>query len=362
MTVAVIDSGVDANHPDLRGQVLKGADFVDGTTDGRSDVVGHGTTVAALIAGRGDDSNGVIGLAYQAKILPVRVLDPQNEYDSADQVARAVRWAVDHGARVINMSLGSADAAPVLSDAVSYAFRHDVVVVACDGNLSNNRGTAVWHPARQPGVVAVAGVERTGMFWDGSLQGPETVLTAPSADITGAHPGGTYWRVNGTSFAAPLVTATAALIRSKYPKLSAATVISRLILTAWDFGPKGRDPEYGYGIVNPAKALTADVPATATNPLLAGPPANRGGQQTAPGSPDKPGPPTSVGTPQAGPERATDRFWPGVVYALLALSCVALVMFAVLIVVGLLLLRRRRTPAAPPLGSPVDRAGRSNTP
>ncbi|HEV2088163.1 MAG TPA: S8 family serine peptidase, partial [Cryptosporangiaceae bacterium] len=205
VTVAVIDSGVDADHPDLRGQVLPGKDFVDGSTDGRKDVVGHGTTVAALIAGRGDDTAGVMGLAYQAKILPIRVLDTKNQYDSADDVARAVRWAVDNGAKVINLSLGSADTSVTLTDALLYAFDHDVVVVACDGNLSNNRGTVVWHPAREPGVVAVSGVVRSGAFWPGSLRGPETALAAPAAEINGAYPGGRYWRVQGTSFASPLV-------------------------------------------------------------------------------------------------------------------------------------------------------------
>src|SRR5215211_1107205 len=254
VTVAVIDSGVDANHPDLRGQVLPGADFVDRSTDGRKDVVGHGTTVASLIAGRGDE-DGVIGLAYRAKILPIRVLDPQNKYDSADVVARAIRWAVDRGAKVVNLSLGSADVAPVLSDALQYAFDHDVVVVACDGNVSNNRGTTVWHPAREPGVIAVSGVVRSGKFWTGSLQGPATVLAAPGADITGAHPGGTYWNVQGTSFASPLVAAAAALVLARFPQMSSADAVNRLIQTAWDFGPKGRDAQFGFGIVNPTRAL-----------------------------------------------------------------------------------------------------------
>ncbi|MFI5955602.1 type VII secretion-associated serine protease mycosin [Cryptosporangium sp. NPDC051539] len=277
VTVAVIDSGVDATHPDLVGQVLPGTDFVDGTTDGRSDVVGHGTAVAAFIAGH-DDPNGVVGLAYQAKILPVRVLDPRNEYDSATTVAKAVRWAVDHGADVINLSLGSADTAKVLTDAVDYAFAKDVVVVACDGNLSNDRGAKVWHPAREPGVVAVSGLLRTGSFWTGSLQGPETVLAAPATELTAAGIDHGYWRVQGTSFGAPMVSATAALIRSRYPKMSAANVINRLITTATDEGAAGRDTEYGYGVVDPVAALTDRVPSVTKNPLLAKPVStNQGG-------------------------------------------------------------------------------------
>ncbi len=346
VTVAVLDSGVDANHPDLRGQVLPGADFVDKTTDGRKDVVGHGTTVASLIAGRGD-SDGVIGLAYRAKILPVRVLDPQNKYDSADVVARALRWAVDRGARVVNLSLGSADVAPVLSDALQYAFDHDVVVVACDGNLSNNRGTTVWHPAREPGVIAVSGVTRTGGFWSGSLQGPATVLAAPAADMTGANPGGDYWAVQGTSFAAPLVSATAALIRAKYPTMSSADVVNRLIRTAWDFGPKGRDGQFGFGIVNPSGALTAKLPPVSANPLLPSAPPATGGQADPTTSP---GAPTGVEQPQADPADRDEPILPRSVFALLALGCVGLIMIAVTGVAIVLLISIRRGQRA--AGSP----------
>ncbi|WP_205752222.1 type VII secretion-associated serine protease mycosin [Cryptosporangium phraense] len=281
VTVAVIDSGVDATHPDLVGQVLPGTDFVDGTTDGRSDVVGHGTAVAAFIAGH-DDPDGVVGLAYQAKILPIRVLDPKNEYDSATTVAKAVRWAVDHGADVINLSLGSADTAKVLTDAIDYAFAKDVVVVACDGNLSNDRGAKVWHPAREPGVIAVSGLLRTGAFWTGSLQGPETVLAAPATELTAAGLDHGYWRVQGTSFGAPMVSASAALLRSRYPKMSAANVINRLITTADDEGPAGRDSEYGYGVVDPVAALTDSVPSVTKNPLLAAPVVNSNQGGSAP--------------------------------------------------------------------------------
>ena len=285
VTVAVIDSGVDATHPDLVGQVLPGIDFVDSSGDGRTDAVGHGTAVAAFIAGR-KDSNGVIGLAYRAKILPIRVLDPRNEYDSAATIAKAVRWAVGHGADVVNLSLGSADTATVLTDAVAYAFSKDVVVVACDGNLSNDRGAKVWHPAREPGVVAVSGLLRTGAFWTGSLQGPETVLAAPATELTAAGLDHGYWKVQGTSFGAPMVSATAALIRSRYPELSAANVVNRLISTADDAGPAGRDNQYGYGVVDPMRALTDQAATVGRNPLLAGSSTNQGG--SAPSEPPVP--------------------------------------------------------------------------
>ena len=278
VTVAVLDSGVDAGHPDLAGQVLPGADFVDGRTDGREDPVGHGTTVAALIAGRADDNAGVAGVAPAAKILPVRVLDAQNKYDDATAVARGLRWAVDHGAAIANLSLGGTGRSPELAAAIAYASAHDVVVVACTGNATAGAArTDIWYPAREPGVVAVAGLAasrhspaRTTAeeLWSGSLTGPATALTAPAADLLGARPGG-YWWVQGTSFAAPLVAGTATLIRSRWPALDAANVVNRLIRTARDLGPAGRDDRFGYGEVDPVTALTAAVPPVAGNPLRA---------------------------------------------------------------------------------------------
>ncbi|ADL49399.1 peptidase S8 and S53 subtilisin kexin sedolisin [Micromonospora aurantiaca ATCC 27029] len=267
VVVAVIDSGVDGTHPDLAGQVLPGLDLV--TPDGSDgpDPVGHGTTVAGLIAGRADDDRGVLGLAPDAKILPVRVLDVENRYDDALIIAKAVRWAVDNGAQVVNLSLGGSSDNPALAAALDYAFARDVVVVACTGNLATSTTTEVWYPAREPGVLAVAGLERTSEnLWSGSITGHETVLSAPATGLYGARPEG-YWRVQGTSFAAPLVAATAALVRARYPKMSAGDVVNRLIATARDLGPTGRDDRFGYGLVDPVAALTADVPAVGHNPL-----------------------------------------------------------------------------------------------
>lgn len=295
--VAVVDSGVDATHPDLAGQVLPGADFVDGTTDGRTDFVGHGTTVAGLVAARGDKTSGAVGLAPKAKILPVRVLDKDNKYSDPAVVANGIRWAVDHQASIINLSLGGQLRSDVLAEALAYAASHDVIVVACTGNVEPGEASRdVWYPAREPGVVAVAGLSGTGALgsaagpapstagsggaggsssntdplWSDSLTGPQTVLTAPAVNLLGARPGG-YWHVQGTSFAAPLVAATAALIRSRYPGMSATNVINRLVSTARDLGAPGRDDRYGYGEVNPVAALRSDAAPVAANPLTGAP-------------------------------------------------------------------------------------------
>jgi type VII secretion-associated serine protease mycosin len=268
VTVAVIDSGVDSTHADLQGQVLPGLDLVDSKGDGDTDLVGHGTTVSAIIAGRGDDTAGIIGIAPKAKILPVRVLDEENRYNDAIIVAKGVRWAVDHGARVINLSLGGNGSSATLAAALDYAFAKDVVVVACTGNTSASPDSEVWYPAREPGVLAVAGMQKdTDLLWDGSITGQQTVVTAPATQLVGAQSGGGYWKVQGTSFAAPMVSGTAALIRSRWPTMPAGEVINRIIRTATDRGPTGRDATYGFGEINPTGALTASVPAVFENPL-----------------------------------------------------------------------------------------------
>ena len=283
VTVAVIDSGVDADHVDLQGQVLPGLDLVDARGNAATDLVGHGTTVSAIIAGKDDDA-GVVGIAPKAKILPVRVLDQENRYEDAMIVAKAVRWAVDKGARVINLSLGGSGSSGALAAALDYAFAKDVVVVACTGNANASSPSGVWYPAREPGVLAVAGMERDGDgLWSGSITGKETVVTAPATQLVGARPSG-YWRVQGTSFAAPMVSGTAALIRSRWPGMPAGEVVNRIIKTAKDRGRAGRDNQYGFGMVDPVGALTAEIPAVATNPLDTNQPPGVSGFGNAPSS------------------------------------------------------------------------------
>jgi len=196
------------------------------------------------------------------------VLDAENRYNDAIVVAKGVRWAVDHGARVINLSLGGNGTSAALAAALDYAFAKDVVVVACTGNTSASSDSEVWYPAREPGVIAVAGMERDGTsLWSGSITGKETVVTAPATQLVGARAGADYWRVQGTSFAAPMVSGTAALIRSRWPTMPAGEVINRIIRTAKDRGPAGRDATFGFGMVDPTGALTAEVPAVFQNPL-----------------------------------------------------------------------------------------------
>ncbi|WP_026551494.1 S8 family serine peptidase [Arthrobacter sp. H20] len=308
--VAVIDSGVDGSHPDLEGVVVGGTDVSgSGQPDGQlgiGEVAEHGTLVASLLAGRGhlpdpppnpspsDDENsdeespsaepvettgpdsfgrgpeGIVGVAPQSELLAVSVWiegetkGPNPAGISIDtQIPNAVRWAVDNGAQVINMSLGSTSPTWPESwdEAFLYAEQNDVVIVAAAGNRAGG-SLQVGAPATMPGVLAVAGLDREGeASRESSSEGISIGVAAPAENLVGALPGGVYADWSGSSGAAPLVAGTAALIRSKYPDLSAAQVINRILMTARDAGAEGveRDTLYGYGILDVAAAVDSDL-------------------------------------------------------------------------------------------------------
>ncbi|MCX4457229.1 S8 family serine peptidase [Streptomyces sp. NBC_01728] len=259
VTVAVVDSGVDATQVDLTGQVLPGKDF--NGDDPHKDSDGHGTGMASVIAGHGHGANGsrgVMGLAPKAKILPVRA-DAGGEM--ADTWPDGVRYAVDHGAKVINLSFIDTSATPgtKAAKAIAYAQEHDAVVVAGAGNDTGN----VNYPAALPGVVAVTAVDKNLDFWGKSNTGKGVVLAAPGVDIPRATGTSDYAKASGTSDATAYVSAIAALVRSKYPDLTAGQVINRLIKSASFLqheGKKAPDSELGYGIARPGSALTMDIP------------------------------------------------------------------------------------------------------
>ncbi|MER7669111.1 S8 family serine peptidase [Kitasatospora sp. NPDC096128] len=260
VTVAVIDSGVSSDHQDLVGQVLPGADFSGINSDGRTDTVGHGTGMASLIAGHGHGAQaGVVGLAPKAKILPVKVRTSDGgAIPQQNDLAAAIRFAVDNQAKVINMSIvGSSRFDSQTRKAVAYAVSKDVVLVAGTGNDGSTQG--VGYPAAFPGVVAVGAVDSKGAVWEDSTSGSETTLIAPGVGIyhASAKSPTSYVVADGTSDSTAYVSATAALIRSKYPNLSAGQVINRMIKSATPpaDGTVVPNNHYGYGIVAPAKAL-----------------------------------------------------------------------------------------------------------
>lgn len=275
--VAIIDTGVDGSVADLAGAVVGGTDVSGlGSPNGQQPVGDeneHGTLVASLLAGRGTGPDaGIIGVAPEASILSVSVSFGANtaEVSSDDQIAQAVRWSVDNGASVINMSLtrNTPDWPTSWDDAFLYAFENDVVVVVAAGNRGSGT-VAVGAPATIPGVLTVAGVNRSKeASFDASSQGITISVAAPSEELVGVVPGGGYVKWNGTSAAAPIVSGLVALVRSAYPDLDAAGVMNRVIATA---NPNGKDvpsPIYGNGLIDAAAALTADVPAS-TSPTPA---------------------------------------------------------------------------------------------
>ena len=154
VTVAVLDTLADVNHPDLVGKVVKGPDFVTQRCGGRTAAAGHGTAVAGIVGARTDDGQGIASLGWQTKVLSIGVLD-ECGIGSASSIGRAIRYAVDHGARIVNLSL-SGEASPVLADAVAYARQHGVLVVAAAGNEGSDVPA---YPAAYPGVVAVASTD-----------------------------------------------------------------------------------------------------------------------------------------------------------------------------------------------------------
>lgn len=290
--VAVIDSGVDAAHPDLKGAVVGGYDVSGaGEPDGQKSIGGkpeHGTLVATMLAGRGHQPadakaspspnasstgpDGIVGVAPEAQILSVSTwlgsVNPAGKTDQ-DQIPEAVRWAVDNGAKVINISLGSTTPQwPQSWDAAFlYAEQKDVVIVAAAGNRVGGN-IQVGAPATIPGVLTVGGLDRKGVASiDSSSQGISIGVAAPAENLLGGMPGGGYAEWAGTSGATPIVAGVAALIRSKWPDMSAEQVINRIVSTAKDTGAPGKDPLYGFGVLNAEAALKDPVPETASNPL-----------------------------------------------------------------------------------------------
>ena len=251
VTVAVVDSGVNAGHPDLKGAVLAGRDTVDGK-DGRSDTDGHGTAMAGIIAARGRGGSGILGIAPEAKILPVR---PSNDTTFA---AEGIRWAAARGAKVINLSFAIGDS-DNLHAAIREAAAADVVLVGAAGN-SGDRGNYAEYPVSYPEVLGVGAVDRKGKVLPFSQHGPQVDIVAPGIDMPTAGLGDNYRTGWGTSNAAAVVSGAAALIRARHPDLTAAQVVELLTATATDKGDKGRDDYYGSGELNLVAALTAPPP------------------------------------------------------------------------------------------------------
>ncbi|MEU8586248.1 type VII secretion-associated serine protease mycosin [Streptomyces sp. NPDC048664] len=283
ITVAVLDTGVDATHPDLAGNVLPGKDLVGfGAHRGDRSWARHGTAMAGIIAGHGHgggDNDGIIGVAPEARILPVRVIledtDPartQARTARGNALAEGIRWAADHGADVINLSLGddSSSAHPEAAedDAVQYALKKGVAVVASAGN-GGEKGDHVSYPAAYPGVITATAVDRYGTPASFSTRRWYATVSAPGVDVVIADPDRKYYEGWGTSAASAFVSGAVALVKAARPGLAPAQIKQLLERTARNAPSGGRDDSRGFGLVDPAAAVKAAARIQPQNPRAA---------------------------------------------------------------------------------------------
>jgi thermitase len=249
--VAVVDTGVDLNHPDLRDRLLPGINVVSqGKTDPLDDV-GHGTHVAGVISALVNNGEGVAGMSWYNPILPVKVLDSSGS-GSTYAVAQGIIWAADNGAKVINLSLGNYADAQFLHDAIRYAFEKDIVLIAASGNDNTERPG---FPAAYPEVFAVAATDSKKNKASFSNYGDYIDAAAPGVSIPSTYPNNQYAALSGTSMASPHVAALAALIRSANPLLKNTEVMDILRRSAVDIGTPGKDKYFGYGQIDVVRAL-----------------------------------------------------------------------------------------------------------
>jgi len=258
LTITIVDSGIDLDHPDLSGKIIPGYDYLNGDWDPDDDY-GHGTHVAGIAAAWTNNGLGVAGVSWGARLMALKVLDAGGSGTYAD-VASAVTYAANHGAKIINLSLGGDYDSQTLHDAVIYAHNAGCVLAAATGN---DGGSVVLYPAQYAEALAVAATGSTDQRAWFSNYGPEVDVAAPGVGIYSTYLGGGYTSMDGTSMAAPHVAGLAALIWSEYPGYTNDQVEGRIERTALDLGAAGWDRYYGYGRIDAQAALcTPDLGAS----------------------------------------------------------------------------------------------------
>lgn len=248
--IAILDSGVEASHPDLAGKLVPGFNTYSNTSD-TSDIYGHGTEVAGAAGAFTNNGQGVAGVAGAAPIMPVRVTDGTGRATSAS-IANGIIWAADHGARVINLSFNGIAGNAVIRTAAEYAHNHGTLVVAASGNCACLDPTP-----ENPYIVSVSATDETDSSAYFSSVGPFVDLSAPGTNILTTAKFGLYTTDSGTSLASPLVAGVAALMFAANPTLTPALAAQMLEATVVDPGGNGYDQSLGYGRVDAAAAVTA---------------------------------------------------------------------------------------------------------
>ena len=255
--IAVLDTGIDYTHPDLDDNYKGGYDFVNDDADPMDDN-GHGTHVAGIIAAE-DNGFGVVGVAPEAYIYAVKVLDSNGSGTVSDVIA-GIEWAVDNNMQIVSMSLGTPTYSQSLRDACNAAYNAGLLLVAAAGNNGNlfGIGDNVVYPAKFDSVIAVAATDENDERASFSSTGPEVELAAPGVNINSTYLGGSYRLLSGTSMACPHVTGVAALVWKAYPYYNNTQVRERLQQTAEDLGDPGRDNWFGCGLVDAEAAAYVD--------------------------------------------------------------------------------------------------------
>ncbi|MGH7845022.1 MAG: S8 family serine peptidase, partial [Candidatus Binatia bacterium] len=264
--VAMIDSGVDPAHPDLAAKLLPGFNFLSDNTD-THDVYGHGTATAGTAAAMTNSGIGVAGLAWSNPIMPLVVLNSSN-YASYADIASAITYAADHGAKVINISIGGSSNSSTLQNAVNYAWSKGVVIVA---SAMNNNTSTPYYPAALTNVLAVAATDQYDNKASFSNYGSWIDVAAPGTYIYTTKNGGAYGNWQGTSFSSPLVAGLAALVFSHNPELSNAQVVDLIKSNADDRGTVGFDQYFGWGRINASRTLAAAEAMPALSVAIASP-------------------------------------------------------------------------------------------
>jgi len=267
VVAAFLDTGIGRGIPDFAGRIVSPYSALYDSTASADweDIVGHGSGTAGVAAALGDNAVGVAGAAWGVGIMPVHLSD--GGYSNIEDEITGVMWAVQHGADVINLSLGSTEPDLAELDAIRYAIDHGVTVVASAGNAGP--GVGLQYPAGYPGVISVGATDRWNGVADYSNSGPWLDLVAPGSDIVHwAADEQSYFLVeeSGTSFAAPLVTGIVALMLSEAPGLTPPQVQTILRETATDLGPAGRDESFGSGLVDADAAVAAAIEWQSTTP------------------------------------------------------------------------------------------------
>lgn len=250
ITIALVDTGVDLDHPDLKNRLVGGYNVL-ADNNNPDDDNGHGTHVAGIIASETNNGRGVAGITWYNKIMPVKAMGSKG-YGTTSDIAKGIYWAVDHGAKVINLSLGNYQPSRVLKEAIDYAYNKDVVLVAAAGNDHTRQPT---YPASYPEVMAVSAVDQDGKLAEFSNHGTYVDVAAPGVYIPSTYFKKQYAALSGTSMASPHVAGLAGLVRSENPNLTNRQVIRIIKRSAADLGIRGRDAQFGNGMIDVNQAL-----------------------------------------------------------------------------------------------------------